>query len=76
MKRLTAYQRRKRDIEFYKQRGEDLEKIIHALCRQIVEAGGEPKIPLFGQVDGDRMLNDITTGDFLMNLATKYPGRQ
>lgn len=71
-KRLTSYQRAKRSILFYQQRGEDLEEIIHALCRQIKALNVEPRIPLSGSIAGDRMLNDVSTGDFGMKLAIKY----
>ena len=71
MTRLTSYQRRLRNIEFYKQRGQDLEGIIHALCCQIAALGHRPKVPL-GKVMGDQILNDVSSGEFGMELSMKY----
>lgn len=65
---MNSYQRRKRDIEFLRQRGEDLEAYVRELAQQTVDLGAEPRLPMLGGVCGDRYLNDINTGDFCLRL--------
>jgi hypothetical protein len=67
---MTSYQRRLRNIIYWRERGEDLERIIHALCKQLCEAGIDPRIPLVGGIMGDRQLNDV--GEFGMQLSMHY----
>jgi hypothetical protein len=71
---LTSYQMRKRDIEFLRQRGEDLEMLVYSLTAQLLVAGVEPMLPVDSIIVGDRYLNDVNTGEFMMNVIAKtYP---
>lgn len=73
-KPLTSYQRRKRDIEFLRQRGEDLEALVYSLMAQLLVAGVEPLLPVGRGIVGDRYLNDVNTGEFMMSVIAKtYP---
>lgn len=67
---MTAYQRRLRDIKFLQQRGEDLEAIVFDLAQQVVDLGAVPALTLGSGVDGDRVLNDVNTGDFSMRVIS------
>jgi hypothetical protein len=70
---MTSYQRRLRNIEFYKLRGRQLEGIIDSLCGQIRSLGHEVRIPLSGiGIKGDDAITDISSGDFGMNLMNKW----
>lgn len=71
---MTAYQRRLRDIKFLQQRGEDLEAIVFALAQQVVDLGATPALTLGSGIDGDRFINDVSTGDFSMRvmLSLRY----
>jgi hypothetical protein len=65
---------RKRDIEFLRQRGEDLEMLVYSLTAQLLVAGVEPMLPVDSIIVGDRYLNDVNTGEFMMNVIAKtYP---
>lgn len=67
---MTAYQRRLREIEFYRQRGEDLEALIFALAQQVVDLGATPALTLGSGIDGDRLLNDVSSGEFSMRVIS------
>jgi hypothetical protein len=58
---MTSYERRKRDIAYWKQRGNELELIVEALTKQIKELGARPEFPLIS-LKGDSFLTDINTG--------------
>ena len=63
MKRETSYQRRLRNIEWYKQYVEDLQGIVVELMKQMKQAGVPPRLKLRG-MPGDRYLNPINMGEF------------
>lgn len=67
---MTAYQRRLRDIKFLQQRGEDLEAIVFALSQQVVDLGSTPALMLGSGIDGDRLINDISSGEFSMRVIS------
>lgn len=67
---MTAYQRRLRDIKFLQQRGEDLEAIVFALAQQVVDLGSTPALMLGSGIDGDRLINDISSGEFSMRVIS------
>lgn len=67
---MTAYQRRLRDIKFLQQRGEDLEAMVFALAQQVVDLGATPALTLGSGIDGDRFINDVSTGGFSMRVMS------
>ncbi len=67
---MTAYQRRLRDIKFLQQRGEDLEAMVFVLAQQVVDLGATPALILGSGIDGDRFINDVSTGDFSMRVIS------
>lgn len=69
---MTSYQRRKQQIEFLRQRGEDLEAIVFMLADQLRSAGQEPLLPMgsLGGICGDRFISDVTTGEFAMRVLS------
>ena len=72
MARVSAYQRRKREIAYLEYRGKQLEEIIYALGQRMADHGVDPVIPLTGSgVCGDDPITDVTTGDFAMRFMAK-----
>ena len=64
---MTSYQRRKRDIAYYRQCIAELEDIARGLARVINNNGGQ--VPLLGcGVNGDDWLTPYNTGDFMLRL--------
>ena len=63
MKKISSYQRRKRDIAYYRQCIGELEEIARELAKQI----DKPKLPL-GGIEGDTVLTPYNTGEFYMTL--------
>lgn len=64
---MNSYQRRKREIAYLHQRGEELEEIITALQRRLRDGGLSPVIPLIAlDVSGDAFITDIASGEFGM----------
>lgn len=73
--KMTAYQRRLREIKYWRQRGQDLEDIILAMAQYMKDHDLEPVIPLTGSgIEGDQFINDINTGDFAMRMFSKFAG--
>lgn len=71
-RRLSSYQRRLRNIEFYKQRGEDLEAYILQLLKDRKAGVVKPVVPIMLQgISGDRILNDIGSGEFFLMIINR-----
>lgn len=67
---MTSYQRRKRDIAYYRQCVSELEDITRTLARVINKNGLQ--IPLMGHgVEGDDWLTPYNQGDFEMRLMNE-----
>ena len=65
---MNSYQRRQREIVYFRQRGKQLEEIVFDLARQMKRAGIEPRIPLGRGLSGDEIITDISSGQFAMRL--------
>ena len=71
--KISSYQRRKREIEFYKRRGEQLEEIIEA----ILTINNISTIPLTGTgIKEDDAINDIDSGDFAFRILCKIRNKK
>jgi hypothetical protein len=67
---ITSYQRRKRDIAYYRQCIRELEDITVTLARMINKNG--LKIPLLGSgINGDDFLTPYNNADFMMRLLNE-----
>jgi hypothetical protein len=48
--------------------------LVYSLTAQLLVAGVEPMLPVDSIIVGDRYLNDVNTGEFMMNVIAKtYP---
>jgi hypothetical protein len=65
MKLMSSYQKRLKEIKFYKQCIDELEDI----CREIVKHNAPVKLPLSSRgLQGDTILTPYNTGHFVADL--------
>jgi hypothetical protein len=63
----SSYAKRKTEVAYLTQRGEELEKIIEALQERLRRAGLQSGVPLIAApIDGDSFITDIGAGEFGM----------
>lgn len=65
---MTSYQRRKRDIAYYKQCVKELERLAMHLGETIVKNGGEVKIMLGSGLSGNQFITPYNNGEFDFEL--------
>ena len=72
---MTSYQRRLKDIEYYKQRGKDLEDYIRQLVEDRKKHEIKPFVPMMLKgISGNDTMNDVNSGDFTLRLSFNVGG--
>lgn len=69
---MTSYQRRKREIRFYKQCVRDLEIIIDGLLKQMKEHDLPLFVPLGNGLEGDEPITPYNCGEYLFRKSIEY----
>lgn len=69
--KLSSYKRQQQKIAYLEQRGEQLEEMLFSILKHNKKIGNVVSIPLNAggrSLCGDKLITDITTGEFTMRL--------